>query len=205
MISHLHALLPNDPTFVDQEIQRVVERGKVRRLMININAGDVVIDGGQYSKIINEAKELHSENTDIYDKFEKLLASRPAVTKVTFNDLADADILEEFGIRELINSGFLVLSGSPGTYLISVPNIGSFLKLAFSTRKWVVNSLQRNQWKESLEKLLQERYLANVKQRWRDFKGVGFQWIMMEVKGGGWCEPFGTPVGRGWKLTGKKE
>ncbi|KAK9236037.1 serine-threonine protein kinase 19 [Lipomyces kononenkoae] len=206
MISHLHAIFPSDPTFIERELQRVGEEGLVRKMVVNQNAGDMVIDSKDYFGILHDMRRSDKVSSiEVLDKFEDLLKSKPTVTRLTKDDLAEASITEEEGIRDLLNIGFLVLSGMPGVYLISIPNVGSFLKLAFRTRKWVVNMLGKTKWKEMLEKVIHERWDANVKARWREFRGVTFEWVMMEVKGGGWCEPFGTPGGRGWKLTGKKE
>ncbi|KAK9258715.1 serine-threonine protein kinase 19 [Lipomyces tetrasporus] len=206
MTSHLHALFPYDPTFIERELQRVAEEGLVRKMVVNQNAGDMVIESSDYFRVLREMKHSNKiSNIDSFDKFEDLLKSKPAVTRLSTDDLNAASITEDEGIRDLLSVGFLVLSGLPGVYLISVPNVGSFLKLAFRSRKWVINSLAKPKWKEMLEKSIHERWDANVKSRWREFRGVSFEWVMMEVKGGGWCEPFGTPGGRGWKLTGKKE
>ncbi|KAK9369377.1 serine-threonine protein kinase 19 [Lipomyces kononenkoae] len=206
MISHLHALFPSDPTFIERELQHVAEEGLVRKMVVNQNAGDMVIESKDYFRILHDMRQSDKvSNIETLDKFEDLLKSKPAVTRLAKEDLAEASITEEEGIRDLLNIGFLVLSGIPGVYLISIPNVGSFLKLAFRTRKWVVNMLGKTKWKEMLEKVVHERWDANVKTHWREFRGITFEWVMMEVKGGGWCEPFGTPGGRGWKLTGKKE
>ncbi|KAK9465740.1 bifunctional purine biosynthesis protein purH [Lipomyces arxii] len=204
MVSHLHALFPSDPTFIDREVQRVAEEGIVRRMVVNQTAGDMVIENKEYLSRLHQAKQANSAHRDVFDKFEQLLKDKPASTQLTFTELTNYEISEQSGIRDLIAAGFLVLSGSPGIYFISIPNVGSFLKLSFRTRQWVVSLLSKTKWKEMMEKMIRERWDANHK-KWREFRGVRFEWVMMEVKGGGWCEPFGTPSGRGWKLTGKKK
>ncbi|KAK7206671.1 serine-threonine protein kinase 19 [Myxozyma melibiosi] len=209
MVSHLHALFPHNPTFIDRELQRVVEAGKIRRINVNMNAGDMVIESKYYFRILRDRKTAVAAEdesaAEIFEKFEKLLRQKPAVTAITSDFLAEFQISEEAGIRHLLNTGFLVLAGAPGVYQISVPNVGSFLKIVFRTRKWVVNLLQKTKFGEMVEKVIRERWEAGVKNRWREFRGVKFSWVMMECKGGGWCEPFETPTGRGWRLTGKRE
>lgn len=209
MVSHLHALFPHDPTFIDRELQRVVEAGQIRRINVNINAGDMVIESKYYFRIYRDRKAAavaeDSDSVVIFEKFEKLLRQKSAATAITSDDLAEFDISEDSGIRALLDIGFLVLAGAPGVYQISIPNVGSLLKLVFRSRKWVVSVLGKTKFKEMLEKTMRERWEAALKSRWREFRGVKFAWVLMECKGGGWCEPFQTSVGRCWRLTGKRE
>ncbi|KAK9448946.1 serine-threonine protein kinase 19 [Limtongia smithiae] len=169
-------------------------------MVVNVNSGDMVIESKHYFRILRTA-----DGDDVIERFERLLRAKPSVTRLSAEDLISANISEEIGIRVLSSLGFLVLSGIPGVYLISIPNVGSFLKLSANTRKWVTTLLGKTKWKELMEKEICERYEANLKGRWRDFRGVKIAWVVMECKGAGWMEPFMTPVGRGWRLTGKKE
>ncbi|KAK9457214.1 bifunctional purine biosynthesis protein purH [Dipodascopsis uninucleata] len=202
-VAHLHALYPSDPTFIDRELQRVAENGQVRKLIVNINTGDVVIESNNYFKILEDASNKFNEFT--YKNFELLLKENPVATSFLAQELEEYGISEDSGIRDLLSTGFLVLSSTPGKYLASIPNIGAYLKLNTKPRKWIVRQLERAKWKELLEKSIHERWDSNVSNLWRDFRGVSFDWAMMECKGGGWIEPFLTPAGIGWKLTGKKD
>lgn len=94
-------------------------------------------------------------------------------------------------------------------YSISYPNCGTFLKLINAGRSWLVKTLSKNTFKESLELSLHDKWegvtqttskLTNFR---KPFYGYDFYWILADALGAGVVEVFNTPVGRGWKLTGK--
>lgn len=51
---------------------------------------------------------------------------------------------------------------------------------------------------------IRERW-ANKKTQtiFQKFKGINLNWVILDAYGGGWIEPFNTPVGICWKYTGK--
>ncbi|KAK9460786.1 serine-threonine protein kinase 19 [Lipomyces oligophaga] len=205
MISHLHAIYPTDPTYIDRELQRAIEAGSVRKITTNNNSGDIVIESKYYFRILRTSKKSYPRpSQEIFDRFEALLRSKPESTQLTNDDFEIVSISNDSDVGLLSMSGFLVLEGHAGVYKVSLPNIGLFHKLVFNTRKWLISLLQRSKFKEMLEKNIHERWDAAVNAHWRDFKGVRFEWVMLECKGAGWVEPFETPIGIGWRLTGKR-
>ncbi|ANB14439.1 Bifunctional purine biosynthesis protein purH [Sugiyamaella lignohabitans] len=217
--THLYAIYPDNSTYVDREIRTACEDGTVRRLVVNLVEGsDLLIESTHYYAILDEQvrkyEESLSKSEDEGSKvvtsaivkalkiFKKLLIKNPTAISLSLSELEDVDLAK---LRNnLLSLGFLTLqSGQMDSFVISVPNIGSYLRLVASSRKWIIRNLDKMSWKELLESTLQERWESN-KTYWYDFKGCLLEWVLYDCFGGGWCEPFKTPVGRGWKLTGKK-
>ncbi|KAK9472014.1 bifunctional purine biosynthesis protein purH [Dipodascopsis tothii] len=201
-VAQLHALYPHDPTFVDRELRECEAGGRVRRFVVN-SGGDLIMLADEYHRKLAQSIEGAGEHAGVLRRFAQLVRERPADTRLSADDLERGGI-DRAEASAVLAAGYLVLSGQPDAYYVSVPNIGSFLKLLTRLRTWIVRHLGRSQWKELLEKMLVERWVGGVKARWHDFRGVRLEWALMALKGEGYIEPFGTPAGRAWKLTGKR-
>jgi hypothetical protein len=207
MTTHLYGVFPNNSTYVDREILRVTQRGQIRRLVVNlVEGGELVVESDKYYDILREAVKTQLQNgnekaADTLQRFKQLLQEMPTSITLTVDDLEPAGLADTGSV--LLSMGFLTLQpGRSDTFNISIPNIGSYLKLVSTSRKWVVKGLEKMSWKEQLESVLLDRWESN-KTYWREFKGAKLEWVLYDCYGGGWCEAFKTPVGRGWKLTGK--
>ena len=97
-------------------------------------------------------------------------------------------------------------------YSISYPNCGTYLKLINAGRSWLVKSLNKCKYKELLEEHLFNRWEGlntsfNGTSKMNNFRspfyGYDLFWILADALGAGVIEVFNTPVGRGWRLTGK--
>lgn len=198
MGTHLHSIFLNDSTHVEREIRRHCQAHKIRRFLVNhVEGGELVIKCKDYYGEL----ESRTENKQTFMKFKELLEEMPEATAISIHDLRDKELEKDKNL--LLNAGFLTLQpGQFDTYNISVPNLGSYLGLVGSCRKWVLKTLQKAPWKEMLETMLKER-LESYKSHWKDYRGATIEWVLCDCYGGGWCEPFKTPVGRGWRVTGK--
>jgi hypothetical protein len=198
MLTHLHGLFIHNSTLVDRSVLIATQSGKLRRLIVNlVDGGDVLITADQYYSLLE--KSCSESNAGCISAFRRFLVQHPSAVMVTHDELTCAGA--EPGV--LLANGFLVLQNGKGNvYNMSVPNIGSYLKLVTSCRRYVCKTLSKLPWKELPEETLQSRWTSN-KMYWKDFKGAKLDWVFYDCIGGGWCEAFSTPVGRGWKLTGK--
>lgn len=95
-------------------------------------------------------------------------------------------------------------------YSISYPACGTFLKLINAGRVWLVKLLSKASYKESLEEQLfnkWESFNLNGDSKMNNFRkpfyGYDLNWVLADALGAGVIEVFNTPVGRGWRLTGK--
>lgn len=205
-LTHLQAIFPNDSTYVDREIVKRCQQKKIRKLIVNlVKGGELLIKSEDYDKALNEAmeKSVNPENKAVFCQFRDLLESKSEAVTLDIVDLNAKPLLAER--RDLLlTSGFLTFQpGRNDAFNISIPNLGLYLKLVAGTRNWVIKCLEKMKWKELLESQLIEKFEASPKAQWRDFKGCTMDWILLDCYGGGYCEPFSTPVGRGWKYVGK--
>lgn len=198
MMTHLHGLFVQNSTLVDRSVLRAAEQGKVRRLIVNlVDGGDLVIAADDYFALLERA--CSEDNAASMSAFRQFLTNNPAAVMVTREELATHGADAE----NLLATGFLVFqSGKGDVYNISVPNIGPYLRLVAGCRKYVHKTLTKLPWKELPEDALKTRWTSN-KLYWKEYKGARLDWVFFDCIGGGWCEAFSTPVGRGWKLTGK--
>lgn len=201
LTTHLHSIFLNDSTHVEREIRRNCQSHRIRRLLVNqVDGGELVIKCEDYYSALENAAKTDDE--DVFIKFKQVLTEFPEATNVSSYDLEDKNIAKDHRSK-LLNYGFLTLQpGQFDTYNISIPNLGSYLGVVSHCRKAILKIFKKSPWNEMLESLLKERW-ESYKLYWKDYKGANIEWILCDCYGGGWCEPFKTPVGRGWKLTGK--
>ncbi|ODQ65266.1 hypothetical protein NADFUDRAFT_46981 [Nadsonia fulvescens var. elongata DSM 6958] len=206
--TQLHGLCYKNPTSVDRELLSAIESGIIRQLAISRhdNTGELVIPSEYFFDQIDKLKDQDGQDeatVQMLESYQDLCDDNPA--NISFR----TDELNEYGIHAahitfLVKSGFLTLCpGRSGLYNLTIPNLGMYVKLVTTARLWVLNTIKKSTWKELLESALTEK-MEGSKQKWRDLRGLKMEWIMKDCHGGGWCEPFSTPVGRGWKLTGQK-
>jgi hypothetical protein len=168
--------------------------------------GELLIQTSDYYRILDDCIESRRGiDRTVYEtlnSFKQLLDENPEAVSVTLSELQSKGIAEYRSY--ILSAGFLTLSpGQADSFNISLPNVGVYLKLVSNSRKWVIKNLDKLAWKEMLESALVERWISQ-KFYWKEFKGVTMEWVLSDCYGGGWCEPFNTPVGRGWKYNGKK-
>ncbi|ANZ74770.1 BA75_00494T0 [Komagataella pastoris] len=200
LVNQLYSVFPSNPTFVDQAIQKLVDKGKIKQLRINHKDfhDNLVIKNEDYMNIL----ETFSDDGNV-SNFIKFLTDNRSANNVNLKDSEKY----EFRIDDLISKGLLNISTEKTAmdsekYYLSVPNIGGFLKLIQDSKKFVFKVIGTTKWKEALESKLEERW--NYKNRkWYYFKGLNLKWVLSYCAGAGTLEVFNTPVGKGWKITGK--
>lgn len=118
-------------------------------------------------------------------------------------------------------AGHPLQSSREGDFNISVPNIGSYLKLLTASRSRLISLLSRSKLRQAPESVLQERWNGGIPgddtassakiirgefsgilpgrtTKWKQLYGVTFEWALEECVGAGMVEVFNTrSVGRG--------
>lgn len=118
-------------------------------------------------------------------------------------------------------SGGGVKLPSKGDFSISIPGIGSYLKLLSNARSHLISLISKTKFREAPESLLHQRWdggiaaedaasearrnrgefagvLPGRTRKWKSFYGITFQWILGDCVGAGLLEVFDTrSVGRG--------
>lgn len=144
-------------------------------------------------------------------KFYKFVSSKPTALFVS-SDMNNEEL------SKLVSLGYITLTSNhlneieSHQYSISYPNCGSYLKLINAGRTWLVKTLNKCKYKELLEEHLFNRWEGfnngfNGASKMNNFRspfyGYDLFWILADALGAGVVEVFNTPVGRGWRLTGK--
>ena len=114
-----------------------------------------------------------------------------------------------------------IQSAGLGDYSLALPATGSFLKLVTNARAHLLSLLSKSKYRELPESLLREKWdgavvgdtapstarrqrgefdgvLPGRTRKWKQFYGIGFEWILGECVGAGLVEVFDTgSIGRG--------
>jgi hypothetical protein len=152
--------------------------------------------------------------------------SRGTLTSLTSISKAATGSLASVGSEGVVHAaggsggGFKASSGMED-FNVSVPNIGSYLKLLTNARAHLVALLSRSKFREVPEELLRERWNGGIAgddtagearrnrgefagvlpgrtRKWKQFYGTTFEWVLEECVGAGMVEVFETrSVGRG--------
>lgn len=159
----------------------------------------------------NKDRERYEVQKSTLAKFLSFLKVNTSALFIYADDFTSAEL------SCLVNSGFVTLTSNhlneieSHQYSVAYPNCGLFLKLINAGRSWLVKCLNKSKHKELLETDILQKWeggatasgnprLTNFK---KPFYGYDLYWILADTLGAGVVEVFNTPVGRGWKLTGK--
>lgn len=213
-------------TFVDRSLEMCIRDGLVKKFIIT-NALPVILrtgKGGQKSKVtygyenmevvvkiqhylalIEEMAETADEDTAIaLREFGKFVSKHPEALSICTTDISAEHL------SALVNTGVVTLTSNHHNeinvhqYSLAYPRCGTFLKMINSGRSWLVKTLSKTKFKELLEEQLFEKWEGKNKANFRKpFYGYDLMWILADALGAGVAEVFKTPVGRGWRLTGK--
>lgn len=175
---------------------------------------EVLVKSQVYMDKIEEWLNRSSDKTKItiLNKFKQFVVSNPAALFIT-----ESDDLNEMELSNLLELGFITLTSNHKNeiesqqYALSFPNCGTYLRLINNGRSWLVKVLKKTKFDELLESELLNRWqgidlngnskMTNYR---KPFYGFDLNWILADALGAGIIEVFNTPVGRGWKLTGKR-
>ncbi|KAG7663140.1 uncharacterized protein J8A68_003318 [[Candida] subhashii] len=192
---------------------------------------EVVVKAEMYlNQIRNSQLELAPElaaSNDIVDpkrggnrgsslkKFEEYVIKNPTALFINIGDEGDGGFNNE-ELSHLVSLGFVTLTSNhlneieSHQYSISYPNCGTYLKLVNAGRVWLVKLLSKPKYKEMLEEQIVKKWEGTTLQGdskmnnfRKPFYGYDLNWVLADSHGSGIVEVFNTPVGRGWRLTGK--
>lgn len=178
-----------------QEIKNLVDK-------INKDIKNPLLSNNERLKINNESQAL--------TKLLEFIKENPTALFLNGDDFdkEELTLIVKYGFATLTSNHLNEIESHH--YSISFPNCGTFLKLINSGRAWVVKLLNKRKYKESLEADMFLKWegvnfngdskMANFR---KPFYGYDLHWILADAYGAGVIEAFNTPVGIGWKLTGK--
>lgn len=231
-VNQLYTLFEGEGrTFVDKLLELGVREGTVRKFVIS-NASPVILNNTKFQKVSygyenievicraesyirmiqsrietittttnNSSNESHKKALSLLLSF---IVERPSALFISTEELSkeDLDVLIQYGFVTLSSNH---LNEIENLYAISYPNCGTFLKLVKNGRMWVVKTLNGCRYKEAIEDLLVSKWeggpkMTNMR---KPYYGYDLDWVLADALGAGIVEVFNTPVGRGWKLTGK--
>lgn len=213
-------------TFVDRSLELFIREGQIRKFVITnalpviLRTGkggfnsqiaygyenaEVVVKTEEYLKEISESvTQTDPDSVLAMTKFKDYIQKNPTSLFVTNKDFSAPEI------TSLVNAGFLTLTSNHHfeidvhQYSIAYPRCGTFLKMINAGRSWLVKTLNKTTFKEALEDKLFDKWEGKIMANFRrPFYGYDLLWILADAKGAGVVEGFNTPVGRGWRLTGK--
>lgn len=163
--------------------------------------------------MLENEKSSKASLCECLQKFLKFINDHPTALFIDNNRGMDNQELSK-----LVSLGYLTLTSNhlneieSHQYSISYPNCGTYLKLINAGRSWLVKTLSKCKYKELLEEHLFNRWEGlnmsfNGTSKMTNFRspfyGYDLFWILADALGAGVIEVFNTPVGRGWRLTGK--
>ncbi|EGW32948.1 uncharacterized protein SPAPADRAFT_150383 [Spathaspora passalidarum NRRL Y-27907] len=218
-------------TFVDRKLELLIRQGKVRKFVISnaspvisrnvqkfqlgkVSYGfenvEVVVKTDNYYKLIEGAIQA-SPKEEALTKFYQYVKGNPTSL---FINISETFTNEDLSV--LVNHGLVTLTSNhlnqieSHHYSIAYPNCGTFLKLINQGRVWLVKSLTKAKHKEMVEDQLFKRWEgvnlqgeSKMNNFRKPFYGYDLNWIIADALGSGVIEVFNTPVGRGYRLTGK--
>lgn len=147
------------------------------------------------------------------------MTSLSSISKAASGSLAAVG--GEGAVHAAGGSGGGVRSIGTGDYTLALPATGPFLKLVSNARSHLISLLSKSKFREAPEGLLKQRWdggiaaddeksaarrnrgefagvLPGKTRKWKQFYGMGFEWILGECVGAGLVEVFETgSIGRG--------
>ncbi|QBM86924.1 Serine-threonine protein kinase 19 [Metschnikowia aff. pulcherrima] len=186
-------------------ISRTGKGGLFNQVAYGYENAEVVVKTDQYLREISHFMDLSDfDSLQAATKLESFIRESPTAVSVTNQNFSKPEL------TILVNAGFLTLTSNhhyeidTHHYSIAYPRCGTFLKMINSGRAWLVKTLNKASHRELLEEKMFEKWEGKVMANFRKpFYGYDLLWILADAKGAGLVEAFDTPVGRGWRLTGK--
>lgn len=212
-------------TFVDRSLELCVRDGSVIKFVISnalpviLRSGkgggdhkvtygyedaEVVVEKTHYLELVDKTMSEDGTSAEVLSRFKQYVMTHPEALFVTADDFQPPEI------TKLVKLGFLTLTSNhhneidTNGYALAYPKCGTFLKIINAGRSWLVKTLSKMTYKEMLEDAMYDKWEGKIMANFRrPFYGYDLAWILADARGSGVVEPFNTPVGRGWRLTGK--
>ncbi|CDK25089.1 unnamed protein product [Kuraishia capsulata CBS 1993] len=193
VLYQLYSVFINNHTFVDQQVEKLVRHGRLKRVTIKINGVDnqVLIESDSYFGLLDKIGASEEAN------FRRFLEENKGLSVVSQMDA------KRYNLDTMKLIGFGLLTFINEDYYLNVPNSGSFLKLVHESIKFIDKQLSKMKYKEELQSSLETKW-KNKNQNWIKFGGLSLDFVLSYCLGYGLLEVFNTPMGPGWKKTGKK-
>lgn len=208
--SQLIAMYANNPTLLEKEIYSLVQKYEYRVILINSGSG---------GSVLISVTDLHAlldwylspevtgckKSIETLEYFKQILKSNPHSTSFPTSQFPSSHR------NALVQAGFLTISCQVPTlqsnsvsnvqvYSLSLPNLGTCVKLHRNALKWVSLSLSHlDKKKVYSENTLLARF-NQCKDIWVRYKGIELATILLEGFGAGYW----IKKENGWILTGKK-
>lgn len=201
------------------------QSGKVTYGFENV---EIVVKLDNYLNHVQSLIAKASEDEEVskcLGKFASFVRENPTALYISSNLNKEENFTPE-DIARLVDYGYVTLTSNhlneieSHQYAVSYPNCGTYLKLINACRTWLVKFLSKSKFKEVLETQMYDRWegvtqssnsaagaqftsslkMTNFR---KPYYGFELNWVLADALGAGVVEVFSTPVGRGWRLTGK--
>jgi len=155
-----------DRTGVDRELNQLQENHKIRIFKILCLTDEyAILLTEDYVRLINNAKATWKDPsaTLIFDNFSELVTTKSlglTISKQMIMDLAGST--SKKNTQLLVRSGLLV-SRDKSSYWFNIPGTGTLYSTCLAARKEILQILNRQRFKETLEQDLLKKKLRYVK------------------------------------------
>jgi len=204
MLSQLHSVFTTH-TLIERELSHLISHGHVRKFLLRASSpagrgGQASGVGGEFGLILVETFNalLHPHWSEIphFCKWAESQEATRGSVSISHSALLQQGI-DDREIKKVVELGFLTLDYSirEQGYTISVPGTGPFIRALRGGRRELLKALKRQPYKEMLEKNLMGKRLRETL--------LSYTFHLHELVGSGRVECFGTPAGRGMRITSK--
>lgn len=195
--SQLYSLLVDRQSHVDYELDQLVSKGKIRRLITHNN--ELVILTDDYVNTINDQIVAHARDDEEVDMLQSL---RDFVSTSSDSLISkDAAPLTPQQITTLIGMGYFSLIPLDVDHLYwAIPRMGFVVQLEQKSQKFILQCIKRTKHKEIALTLLREKWMKN-KLRFKEYKGVSLTWCLHCLIGNGIVEVFQSTDDRAIRLV----
>ncbi|EFR01838.1 hypothetical protein MGYG_04837 [Nannizzia gypsea CBS 118893] len=238
-VAHVHVLL-DKPTEVEREIVQLIDSAVVRRLLVT-GRGDGTYGLGDCLVLLDDWEKLVRDSTSLDDVLKDRFIE--ALRKDTKSPAVPAGFFSPEETAALVRSGFLVTASSHSksgyinvghsttsastdhgvnlprergsTMVLSLPNMGPYLRLLGSARTQILDTLRKSRYSEAPLYLIRDRWDGSIElnsrasiakhirgefagvlpgrtNKWKQLYGLNFQWALEEALGAGLIEIFNT-------------
>ncbi|CCH41756.1 Serine/threonine-protein kinase [Wickerhamomyces ciferrii] len=203
----IYSIIPNNQTFVDQNVELLVEDGALRKFILHEHddLNDLLMKKEDYDEYIQLLMRMfHNDDVCVkaFKGLQKFQSENLKVVKFSKDQISPSFITEE-GLQRLIGLDLLEIlpqsSSNKSTLKLSHPKYGYIINLYQKSKNFILKTISRNKWKEIKHNELYEKWESN-KSKFKDFKGLNLYWILHWLIGEGILEIFKISDGTGYKI-----
>ncbi|XP_074598776.1 winged helix repair factor 1-like [Brevipalpus obovatus] len=195
MLKHQCYPLMKNKTKVDIDLNRLCDEGVVRCFRLGTTIRDHETAVVFMDDYINYIRSLHKEHLNLINKFINEVLKKNSALSYTNDQLKEDYKLSEDEIKQLVHFGILAIHRTVGTWLLSIPNCGSFYKTFLAGRKSLLNLLKRARYNEmSRTELLSRKPPKDMK--------LSVAYHVLDIIGSDLVQSIDSPVGPLFRLLG---